>query len=1216
MLTLLSVVFGTAWGGSITFADLGLENSVQYSDPFDGGDFTVTFSGGANDGKYYTTGQGIRVYGNGTMTVAAKSGSHLTKVAITFAGDTYRPESADVVDTGSYDPESGVWTGSASSVAFTRPTGSGHWRIQVVEATVEGGSTVEKTTPTLSFEPTSLTITKGEAFTEPVLSYDGDGKVTYSIDKESVATINASTGKLTIVGIGTANITATAEETANYKRGTASYSLKVEAGETPDEGDAIVFAELGLENAVQYPDPFDGGTFTVTFAGGANDGKYYNTGQGIRVYGNGTMTVAAKSGNLTKVIVTFNNSNRPESADVVDTGTFDPGTGVWVGQSPTVTFTRPAGTGHWRVQKVAAVIDGEAPAPRLTISGTTPFKGSTKVTITPSNPDYAVYYTTDGSNPTTNPTTYTGPFTITETTTVKAVEEDWAGEMSAVVEKTFVKEETPDVTTVADIAAFKALEDGKEATLTLTNAQVLYAGTNDIYVRDASGAIDFYNTGLSLSTGQVLNGSVTGKRATYNSIPELAKSDNTSMAGISATSGTAVAKTVTVAQAKAEAYFCDLIRIEGVKVVSKQEGSYTNIYAYVGNDSIWIYDRFKVGLGDWNENDTYNVEGILVPYKGFYEVYLTQPLTGGTTPPDPVVTVCDNIAAFKALASGTEAELKLNNAQVLYANGRDVYVRDASGAIEFYNLGIDFATNQVLNGSIIGKYSPFQGLPEIAKTDKTNAEKFTASEGAAAQPLTIGIAAAQEEKYLCELLKFSNVTISADAISDGSATLTLFNKFGLDLPSEATTGDVTGILVMYKEAYQLYPISIGGGQTPPDPQITVCDNIAAFKALESGTEAELKLNNAQVVYANGRDVYVRDASGAIEFYNLGIEYATNQVLNGSIIGKYSPFQGLPEIVKTDNTNAEKYTVSAGAEAQPVAIGVAAAQEEKYLCDLLKFSGVTISADAISDGSATLTLFNKFKIDLPEDGATGDVTGILVMYKDAYQLYPISISTGDTPQPSLPVCDNIAAFKALESGTEAELKLNNAQVVYANGRDVFVRDASGAIEFYNLGIEYATNQVLNGSIIGKYSPFQGLPEIAKTDKTSAEKYTVSEGAEAQPVSLTVAASQDAKYLCDLLKFSGVTINADAISDASGSLAIFNKFKIEVPEAGATGDVIGILVMYKEAYQLYPISIDTSNGINMTTVETATNAPAYNLAGQRVGDNFKGVVIVNGKKIVRK
>ena len=1038
MLTLLSVVFSSAWAGSITFADLGLENGAQYLDPFDGGDFTVTFSGGANDGKYYNTGQGIRVYGNGTMTVAAKSGSHLTKVAITFAGDTYRPESADVVDTGTYDPESGVWTGSASSVSFTRPTGSGHWRIQVVEATVEGGSTVEKTTPTLSFEPSSLTITKGEAFTEPVLSYNGDGTVTYTIDKESVATINASTGKLTIVGIGTANVTATAEETANFKRGTASYSLKVEAGETPDEGDAIVFAELGLENAVQYTDPFDGGTFTVTFSGGANDGKYYNTGQGIRVYGNGMMTVQAKSGNLTKVIVTFDSSNRPESADVVDTGTFDPGTGVWTGQSPSVTFTRPAGTGHWRVQKVAVVIDGEVPAARLTISGTTPFKGSTKVTITPSNPDYAVYYTTDGSDPTTNPTTYTGPFTITETTTVKAVEEDLAGEMSAVVEKTFVQEETPDVNTVANIAAFKALEDGTEAALILSNAQVLYVGTNDIYVRDATGAIDFYNTGLSLSTGQVLNGLVIGKRATYNNIPELSKSDNTSMSGITATSGTAAPKTVTVAQVKNEAYYCDLVRIEGAKVVAKKEGNYTNYYAYVGNDTIMIYDRFKVGLGDWNENDTYNVEGILVPYKGAFEIYLTQSLAGGTTPPDPGVTVCNNIAAFKALDNGTEAELKLDNAKVLYAQGRDVYVRDASGAIEFYNLGLEFTTNQVLNGSIIGKYSPYNNLPEIVKTDKTNADKITFTTGSAAQPLALTLAQAQDMKYVCELVSFDKVNIVE---ADGSFSL-------------------------------------------------------------------------------------------------------------------------------------------------------------------------------SDGQATLALFNKFQLEL---AAINDiyVTGILVIYKEAYQLYPITISEGETPPlPGFPVCDNIAAFKALDNGTEAELKLDNAQVLYANGRDVFVRDASGAIEFYNLGIDFATNQVLNGSIVGKFSPYQGLPEIAKTDNTNAEKMTISEGSAAQPVALNVTEAQDAKYLCDLLKFSNVTIGSDAISDATGSLAIFNKFKIEMPEENAVGDVIALLVMYKEAYQLYPIAIDTTNGISMTTVETSTDAPAYNLAGQRVDATFKGVIIQNGRKMLRK
>ena len=123
MLALLTAMLGPAWAGTITFAELGLENGVQYSDPFDGGDFTVTFVGGANDGKYYNTGAGIRLYGNGQMIVAAKSGN-LTQIKVTFAdGDNYRPDAADVVDTGTYDPATGVWTGSAIATLFNMPRG-------------------------------------------------------------------------------------------------------------------------------------------------------------------------------------------------------------------------------------------------------------------------------------------------------------------------------------------------------------------------------------------------------------------------------------------------------------------------------------------------------------------------------------------------------------------------------------------------------------------------------------------------------------------------------------------------------------------------------------------------------------------------------------------------------------------------------------------------------------------------------------------------------------------------------------------------------------------------------------------------------------------------------------------------------------------------------------------------------------------------------------
>jgi len=127
---LLAMLFSNANAGKIVFADLNLTNGTQYSDPFDGGDFTVTFAGGSNDGKYYTAGEGIRVYGGGTMTITAKSGS-LTKIAITYDG-TNKPSSADVVSTGTYDISTGQWTGDASSVVFTRPSGSGHWRIKAI----------------------------------------------------------------------------------------------------------------------------------------------------------------------------------------------------------------------------------------------------------------------------------------------------------------------------------------------------------------------------------------------------------------------------------------------------------------------------------------------------------------------------------------------------------------------------------------------------------------------------------------------------------------------------------------------------------------------------------------------------------------------------------------------------------------------------------------------------------------------------------------------------------------------------------------------------------------------------------------------------------------------------------------------------------------------------------------------------------------------------
>jgi len=87
-------------------------------------------------------------------------------------------------------------------------------------------------------------------------------------------------------------------------------------------------------------------------------------------------------------------------------------------------------------------INGSTPSTVATpvIAGTTPFTTSTEVTITCATDGASIYYTTDGSTPTSASTAYTQAFTLTATTTVKAIAIK-NGVSSEVATKTFTKQD-------------------------------------------------------------------------------------------------------------------------------------------------------------------------------------------------------------------------------------------------------------------------------------------------------------------------------------------------------------------------------------------------------------------------------------------------------------------------------------------------------------------------------------------------------------------------------------------------------------------------------------------------------------------------------------------------------------------------------------------------------------------------------------------------------
>lgn len=162
----------------------------------------------------------------------------------------------------------------------------------------------------ISYATTTVSkTTDDEAFTNE-LTKTGDGTVSYASDNTAVASVNASTGEVTIKGAGTATITATVTDSASYTYATktASYTLTVTVAGISVTGitisnaptEALFVNSTGTLTATVSPDNATDKTIVWSSSDpdyvsiNAETGEY--TIMGKKGYGSATITATATNG--------------------------------------------------------------------------------------------------------------------------------------------------------------------------------------------------------------------------------------------------------------------------------------------------------------------------------------------------------------------------------------------------------------------------------------------------------------------------------------------------------------------------------------------------------------------------------------------------------------------------------------------------------------------------------------------------------------------------------------------------------------------------------------------------------------------------------------------------------------------------------------------------------------------------------------------------------
>ncbi|MBO4654824.1 MAG: chitobiase/beta-hexosaminidase C-terminal domain-containing protein [Bacteroidales bacterium] len=191
--------------------------------------------------------------------------------------------------------------------------------------------------------------------------------------------------------------------------------------------------------------------------------------------------------------------------------------------------------------------------------------------------------------------------------------------------------------------------------------------------------------------------------------------------------------------------------------------------------------------------------------------------------------------------------------------------------------------------------------------------------------------------------------------------------------------------------------------------------------------------------------------------------------------------------------------------------------------------------------------------------------------------------------TIPVMNNIAAFKALHSDNTSS-SINNDNTIYflnedvtfvfRNGRNMYVKDATAGLLIYDnstpvITSEYAEGDVIPGGLYGKYSRYNNQVELVPDENPAVS--TENTGA-VQPIVVTMAdllANYDV-YDAQLITLENVTFpdgftgaTQTTIEQDNHSMVLYKRFPLDATlDANAVANVTGFAGRYNNTIQIYP------------------------------------------------